>query len=165
MPRILVYSLFSCQVLQGLGDSPILLWAAEPSRPIARFWKNSDGCCSRYRSTASRFSTTIRRRCFAVIIAAFGRFMRRSRTQKHFNRHMYSRCMVRSGAAVARALTLGVQLQTRKRNFHLSQTENHHFALCLQGCDRFHPRKNGEPPEGKPISFSPSLSAAAVILI
>jgi hypothetical protein len=51
------------------------------------------------RSTASHFSTIIRRRCFAVIIAAFGRFMRHSRIQKHFNRHMYSRCMVRSGEA------------------------------------------------------------------
>ena len=25
------------------GGSPILLWAAEPLRPSARFWKNSDG--------------------------------------------------------------------------------------------------------------------------
>ena len=49
---------------------------------------------------------------FIVYIAAFSRFMRHSRIQKHFNRHMYSRCMVRSGEAVARAQTLGVQLQT-----------------------------------------------------
>ena len=49
---------------------------------------------------------------FIVYIAAFGRFMRHSRIQKHFDRHMYSRCMVRSGEAVARAQTLGVQLQT-----------------------------------------------------
>ena len=28
----------------------------------------------------------------------------------------------------------------------LSQNENRHFTLCLQGCGRFHARKNGEPP-------------------
>jgi len=49
---------------------------------------------------------------FIMYIAAFGRFMRHSRIQKHFNRHMYSRCMVRSCGALAGAQTLGVQLQT-----------------------------------------------------
>ena len=31
-------------------------------------------------------------------------------------------------------------------DFHLSQNENRHFTLCLQGYDRFHARKIGEPP-------------------
>ena len=48
---------------------------------------------------ASHFSTTFCRLHSVVIRAAFGRFMRHSRIQKHFNRHMYSRCMVRSGEA------------------------------------------------------------------
>jgi hypothetical protein len=26
------------------------------------------------------------------------------------------------------------------------QNRNRHFTLCLQGCDRFHARKTGEPP-------------------
>ena len=37
-------------------------------------------------------------------------------------------------------------LENRERSFHLSQNENHHFTLCLQGCGRFHARKIGEPP-------------------
>ena len=36
---------------------------------------------------------------FIVFIAAFGRFMRRSRIPKHPCRHIYSRCEVRSGEA------------------------------------------------------------------
>ena len=84
---------------------------------------------------------------FAVIVAAFGRFVRRSRTSsKHFRRHMYSRCMARSCVAVARAQTLGVHYKNPKRNFHLSQSGNRHFALCLQEHDRFHARRIGEPP-------------------
>ena len=39
-------------------------------------------------------------------------------------------------------------LENRERSFHLSQNENHHFTLCLQGCGRFHARKIGEPPTG-----------------
>ena len=85
---------------------------------------------------------------FAVIVAAFGRFVRRSRTSsKHFRRHMYSRCMARSCVAVARAQTLGVHYKNPKRNFHLSQSGNRHFALCLQEHDRFHARRIGEPPK------------------
>ena len=84
---------------------------------------------------------------FAVIVAAFGRFVRRSRTSsKHFRRHMYSRCMALSCVAVARAQTLGVHYKNPKRNFHLSQSGNRHFALCLQEHDRFHARRIGEPP-------------------
>lgn len=33
-----------------------------------------------------------------------------------------------------------------RQDFHLSQNENRHFTLCLQGCARFHARKIGEPP-------------------
>ena len=47
---------------------------------------------------------------FIVYIAAFGRFMRRSRIPKHPCRHIYSRCEVRSCGAVARARTLGVNM-------------------------------------------------------
>ena len=31
-------------------------------------------------------------------------------------------------------------------DFHLTQNENRHFSLCLQGCSRFRARKIGEPP-------------------
>ncbi len=37
-------------------------------------------------------------------------------------------------------------LENRERSFHLSQNENHHFTLCLQGCGLFHARKIREPP-------------------
>ena len=57
---------------------------------------------------------------FIVYIAAFGRFMRRSRIPKHSCRHIYSRCEVRSCGAgqpsearqpkAARARTLGVNM-------------------------------------------------------
>ena len=41
---------------------------------------------------------------FIVYIAAFGRFMRRSRIPKHSRRHIYSRCEVRScGAGMHRS--------------------------------------------------------------
>ena len=48
---------------------------------------------------------------FIVYIAAFGRFMRRSRIPKHSRRHIYSRCEVRSCGAVARAQTIGVEFR------------------------------------------------------
>ena len=108
---------------------------------------------------------------FAVIVAAFGRFVRRSRTSsKHFRRHMYSRCMARSCVAVARAQTLGVHYKNPKRNFHLSQSGNRHFALCLQEHDRFHARRIGEPPKGarpqksKPME-RPFASARRVLIL
>ena len=47
---------------------------------------------------------------FIVFIAAFGRFMRRSRIPKHSSRHIYSRCEVRSCGALAGARTLGVNM-------------------------------------------------------
>ena len=50
---------------------------------------------------------------FIVFIAAFGRFMRRSRIPKHSCRHIYSRCEVRSCGAVAGARTLGVNFKGR----------------------------------------------------
>ena len=50
---------------------------------------------------------------FIVFIAAFGRFMRRSRIPKHSRRHIYSRCEVRSCGAVAGARTLGVNFKGR----------------------------------------------------
>ena len=59
---------------------------------------NSDGWGSRYRFT---------------FIAAFGRFMRRSRIPKHFCRYIYSRCEVRSCGALAGAQTLGVDFKDR----------------------------------------------------
>ncbi len=49
-------------------------------------------------------------------------------------------------------------LENRERSFHLSQNENHHFTLCLQGCGRFHARKIGEPPNGQwPNAFMESI--------
>ena len=48
---------------------------------------------------------------FIVYIAAFGRFMRRSRIPKHSRRHIYSRCEVRSCGAVAKAQTIGVEFR------------------------------------------------------
>jgi hypothetical protein len=78
---------------------------------------------------------------FIVYIAAFGRFMRRSRIPKHSHRHIYSRCEVRScGAGMhrsaaegrfgeaepagrssvcARALTLGVS-SCQEKNVHFT---------------------------------------------
>ena len=50
---------------------------------------------------------------FIVYIAAFGRFMRRSRIPKHSCRHIYSRCEVRSCGALAGAQTLGVNFKGR----------------------------------------------------
>ncbi len=50
---------------------------------------------------------------FIVFIAAFGRFMRRSRIPKHFCRYIYSRCEVRSCGALAGAQTLGVDFKDR----------------------------------------------------
>ena len=47
---------------------------------------------------------------FIVYIAAFGRFMQRSRIPKHSRRHIYSRCEVRSCGALAGARTLGVDM-------------------------------------------------------
>ena len=45
---------------------------------------------------------------FMVIIAAFGRFMRRSRIPKHSCRHVYSRCEVRNcGAGMHRSAAEG----------------------------------------------------------
>ena len=45
---------------------------------------------------------------FIVYIAAFGRFMRRSRIPKHSRRHIYSRCEVRScGAGMHRSAAEG----------------------------------------------------------
>ena len=59
-------------------------------------------------------------------------------------------------------------LENRERSFHLSQNENHHFTLCLQGCGRFHARKIGEPPndfscENRPFTtVSRGLSPTAL---
>ena len=35
----------------------------------------------------------------------------------------------------------------------MPQSENRHFALCLQWCARFHARKNGEPPYSRTKPF------------
>ena len=101
---------------------------------------------------------------FIVYIAAFGRFMRHSRIQKHFNRHMYSRCMVRSGNAPAPKASGRVSAKRELRSsparepkrsefnykpevdFHLTQNGNRHFTLCFQGRGDFHTSKIGEPP-------------------
>ena len=45
-------------------------------------------------------------------------------------------------------------LENRERSFHLSQNENHHFTLCLQGCGRFHARKLGNLQAHQPVKIS-----------
>ena len=128
-----------------LGGSPILLWAAEPLRPLRGFGKTPTVDVLTTASLLRAFKPRSSDSFHSVYSGLRPIYATQSHPQTLNPAHIQSLrdAKLRSGSGSQNARSC---LENRERSFHLSRNENHHFTLCLQGCGRFHARKIGEPP-------------------